>query len=183
MTSEIDTRVPPQWQGNIRAIREFLEDEAPITLPSNKQSYWAAPEEGVCFWMETHCSECGARFQFVRTEVELLDLLYLPRRCHACWTGGSLTALAKERTKQAQEVLGPRRDVYQRHVLEVIETFHPAVDLITLESLVDLCVRRLTPPTEGRDTRRQNIVRAIHSLAKGADAPFAVSDGRVTLFV
>lgn len=84
------------------------------------------------------------------------------------------TTLSKETT---------RRDVYQRHVMEVIEGIDTGLDSIAFDEFVTLCVGELTPPTEGRDTRRQNITRAIHALAKGSDAPLAINGGRVMFFV
>lgn len=75
-----------------------------------------------------------------------------------------------------------RRGRFETHVLEMVETLGTR-DSINLMELVDVCTKAL--PTAGpgeRDTRRQNIARAIRSLAKEVNAPVGIEGGVVIFY-
>ena len=69
----------------------------------------------------------------------------------------------------------------EAHILDTIEMVDPRTTSMSINAFVDLCVEGMPQPEEDkRDTRRQNISRALKGLTKGADAPLIISNGRVT---
>ena len=69
----------------------------------------------------------------------------------------------------------------ETHIMETIETsVDPFEADMDLSALVQLCVDGMPEPEPGkRDVRRQDVQRAIRSLAKGAEAPLVISNGKV----
>ena len=74
------------------------------------------------------------------------------------------------------------RDKWQHHVVEMLQTVDPSLASMAVEDLVTLCADALTAPTEGRDVRRQEVMRAIDLLAKEKGAPLALKGGRVIFY-
>ena len=74
------------------------------------------------------------------------------------------------------------RDKWQHHVVEMLQTVDPSLASMAVEDLVTLCADALTAPTEGRDVRRQEVMRAINLLAKEKGAPLALKGGRVIFY-
>jgi hypothetical protein len=69
----------------------------------------------------------------------------------------------------------------EAHIMDTIEMVDPRTTSMSINAFVDLCVEGMPQPEEDkRDTRRQNISRALKGLTKGADAPLIISNGRVT---
>lgn len=74
-----------------------------------------------------------------------------------------------------------RRGRVETHILEMIATLGTRSS-INLMELVDICTKAMPEPGEGeRDTRRQNITRALRSLAKETNSPVEIVSGVVIL--
>ena len=67
----------------------------------------------------------------------------------------------------------------ESHVSEMVETIDPSVEIMDLIDFVDLCAAALTLEEGKRDTRKQNVTRAIENLAKLKDGPFTLKNRRV----
>lgn len=75
-----------------------------------------------------------------------------------------------------------RRGRMENHVLEVMSTFGSA-DVVRLDELVDKATQMMPQPAAGeRDTRRQRVVRAIHTLSREKDGPMQVRDNVVVFY-
>jgi hypothetical protein len=68
----------------------------------------------------------------------------------------------------------------ERHVMEIIELHYRADAKVAMGLLVDRCVSTLAAPEAGtRDIRRQNVQRALQSLAKRKNGPLEIIAGHV----
>lgn len=77
-----------------------------------------------------------------------------------------------------------RRGRTETHIVEMLHTVDHRVDGIELQRLVTMCAEALPPPEPGkRDTRRQTITRAIHTLSREKESPIAVTGNKVIFFV
>lgn len=86
-------------------------------------------------------------------------------------------ASANEKDRKGAKKIGR----VEAHILDTIELVDPRTTTMSLDKFVDLCVEGMPQPDDSkRDTRRQNINRAIRGMTKGADAPLMVEHGRVT---
>ena len=73
-----------------------------------------------------------------------------------------------------------RRGRLETHVLEMIETLGD-VSSISLRDLVDMCADALPKP-EGRDVRRQTVVRAVKTLSAEKNGPLALNGSHVLFY-
>lgn len=73
---------------------------------------------------------------------------------------------------------------FEAHVAEMIETVDKGKPTMNYTAFVSLCAEALPAPEDDRrDTRRQNVMRAIRSLAKISDAPLGVDGNMVVFYV
>jgi len=70
---------------------------------------------------------------------------------------------------------------YQTHAIEMIATVDPKIDMMPLVEFAALCAEALPAPVspDKRDTRRQDMGRAIRQLGAEKDGPFEVRSGYV----
>lgn len=70
---------------------------------------------------------------------------------------------------------------YQLHAIEMIATVDPKIDMLPLVEFAVLCAEALPAPVSAdkRDTRRQDMGRAIRQLGAEKDGPFEVRNGYV----
>jgi len=75
-----------------------------------------------------------------------------------------------------------RRGTVETHILEVMELFGPN-DVVTTEHLISKAVELMPKPEEGkRDTRRQMVARALHSISREKDGPLKVDGGIIVFY-
>jgi len=76
-----------------------------------------------------------------------------------------------------------RRGRFQTHVLDMVSLLDSALATMPLSELVKFCADALPKPDVGiRDTRRQDIHRAIQGLGKEKDGPLQVRDNLVIFY-
>ena len=76
-----------------------------------------------------------------------------------------------------------RHTRYETHVLEMVETVDKTQPAISLEKFITLCSETLPDPGENeRDTRRQNVKRAIDHLVKDKEAAISLQNGMVFFY-
>lgn len=85
---------------------------------------------------------------------------------------------------KAEKGKAERYGMIERHVLEMIASEYSDAVSAPLIKLVDNCIDALPKPDAGkRDIRKQNVHRAIQTLAKRKPAPIEVKDGLVIFYV
>jgi len=100
--------------------------------------------------------------------------------------GDAITScVAVEAELPPPEVKSKNTRKYGRVESHILEMIHVHVDPLApdmdMDDLVDICVDGMPKPEPGkRDVRRQDIQRALRSLAKGNDAPIMIEHGKVT---
>lgn len=77
-----------------------------------------------------------------------------------------------------------RHDVWERIVIEYIQTLEPTVHGLDMPTLVAGVAASVAAPSEGeRDLRERNAHRAVTDLAKGKNAPIVVRNGYVEFYI
>lgn len=72
----------------------------------------------------------------------------------------------------------------ERHILEIIASEYADQPSVPMAKLVDNCIEALPAPEDGkRDVRRQNVQRAVQTLAKRASSPIGIKDGLVIFYI
>jgi hypothetical protein len=156
--------------------------------------------------LEAPCALCGEMFAFTKDVMELRTSRHVVRTCsehRRGWqtpvSGAWLTSSehmrraiheramkdAKESgaLQAAEERKGvKRRGRMERHVLDVAALVECVRDTMPIAELVEMAAGFLPAPEAGqRDTRRQVVTRAVHSLCREKDGPLRMK-GLVVLF-
>jgi hypothetical protein len=89
--------------------------------------------------------------------------------------------LPKAAPKEASTSRTQRYGKYQSHAIEMMETVDASISMMPLVEFIHLCADALPAPTAPgkRDTRKQDMGRAIREMAKIKDAPINVQSGIV----
>lgn len=75
-----------------------------------------------------------------------------------------------------------RRGRVEAHIIEIMSTF-ASRDAVEMEQIVRAAVDAMPPPPTGeRDTRRQNVVRALQKLSREVDGPLKVMGNTVIFY-
>ncbi len=75
-----------------------------------------------------------------------------------------------------------RRGRVETHIIEIMSTF-PSRDAVEMEQIVRAAVDAMPAPEDGgRDTRRQNVVRALQKLSRETDGPLKVVGNTVIFY-
>ena len=155
--------------------------------------------------LEAPCAVCGEMFAFTKDVMELRTSRHVVRTCsehRRGWqtpvSGAWLTssehmrrAIHERAMKDARESGAlqaaeerkgvKRRGRMERHVLEVTSLIGGCG--IALPDLVNCVVQLLPAPAEGaRDTRKQVVTRAIHSICRETDGPLGLEGQFVVFF-
>lgn len=89
--------------------------------------------------------------------------------------------LPKQVPSEAPTGRTKRYGKYQTHAIEMMAVVDPKIDMMPLVDFAVLCAEALPAPVapDKRDTRRQDMSRAIRELGREKDAPFEVRNGFV----
>ena len=72
-----------------------------------------------------------------------------------------------------------RRNKMAMHILEIMQTFPPETETVPFERMVSVAADALPTQAGLRDTRRQQVTRALKDLAKEKDGPLYIDNGLV----
>lgn len=139
--------------------------------------------------------DCDEYFRCSKDLPELRKSPYMRRTCidHTRqWSTPQMNAwktaddIAKAREDRAAKAEAKPRKVVRRrgriesHIVEMLHTYSVVEDSVELHALITLCAEALLPPEPHmRDTRRQVVTRAIHTLAREKDGPVNIVGNRV----
>lgn len=179
---------------NADEVKAFIEDHKAgrwgvgdrFVLPDIEQAYTAVAVRPFKHWgkfklfvdFDVQCAVDGCEEYFISTKEvhQWLSSPHLVRCCEAhrggfstpmrdAWKTSEQIANRPVRSVKVRATPSPRTGPNERAVLDALEDLSVVADRVRILDVIEVAVSKLAKDDK-RDTRRQRVVRAVHSLAE-----------------